>query len=156
MGNKLYVYSTLTNDQRYRNYAQGGKNDMPRPIGEVFIAGGTGVATNDNRMWTPRGVVTEITEEDRAILENNSDFKLHRENGFVEISEVLVDPEKAAADMTGRDESAPLVPQDLPEDMQPKIPNVITDGATGNVQEAVHQSQAVATAGKPPVTHRKR
>ena len=119
---KIFVYSTLTCDQRYTNYAQGG-GDVPVVVGSVFIKGGTGVA--DARLTTPRGVVTEITEEELAILETNEGFKQHRKNGFVEVSTSKVDPEKAAADMEGRDASAPLVPAYLPADVQPKVPDVI-------------------------------
>lgn len=119
---KIFVYSTLTCDQRYTNYVPGG-GDLPVPVGSVFVKGGTGVA--DARLVTPRGVVTEVTEEELAILEANADFNLHRKNGFVEVSASKVDPEKAAADMEGRDASAPLVPADLPADLQPKVPEVI-------------------------------
>lgn len=119
MTKKLFVYSTLTADQRYTNWKQGGA-DMPVPDGEVFVKGGAGVV--NDRLWTPRGTVTEITEEDRAILESNSDFLLHKENGFVEISEELVAVEKAAADMESRDGASPLLPEDLPADQQPTLP----------------------------------
>lgn len=63
-------------------------------------------------MVTPRGVVTEVTPEELAELRNNEVFKLHLSNGFLQISEAKTDVEKAAADMTGRDQSAPIVEQD--------------------------------------------
>ena len=118
MASKLYVYSTLTADQLYTNWGRGG-GDVPVPTSKVFIKGGAGVA--NDRVITPRGVVTEITPEQAAILMENSDFQLHQKNGFVQISERETDPEKAAADMESRDESAPLVPGDLPADMQPTM-----------------------------------
>lgn len=117
MPKKLYVYSTLTADQRYTNYTQGGA-DMPVPAGAVFVKGGAGVA--NDRIQTPRGVATEITADDLKILEANSDFLLHKENGFIEVSEEKVDPEQAAADMESRDGGAPLVPADLPAGDLPK------------------------------------
>jgi len=115
---RIYIYSTLTASQLYTNWAQGGA-DMPIPAGQVHIAGGAGIA--DSRLVTPRGVVTEVTPEQLAILEANDDFVLHRKNGFIEVSQERVDPEIAAADMASRDGGAPLVPQDFAPDEQPKI-----------------------------------
>lgn len=113
---KLYVYSTLTCDQNYTNHDTGGA-DLPVPLPPVFIKGGAGVA--NDRLITPRGVATEITEEQAEYLRANPMFQLHEKNGYVQISADKVDADKAAADMTGRDQSAPLVPQDLPADQQP-------------------------------------
>lgn len=107
---KLYVYSTLAADVAYTNHAQGGA-DMPIDLPPVLIKGGAGVA--NDRFITPRGVVTEITEEQGEYLRSNAVFQLHEKNGYVEISGSYVDPEKAVADMTGRDNSAPIVPEGL-------------------------------------------
>lgn len=109
----LYVFSTLSCDQRYTNYVTE-NNDLPRPVAEVFVKGGAGVA--NDRVQTPRGVATRITEEDKLILETNEHFALHKKNGFVQISEEKLDPEQFAADMASRDGSAPVVPQDVPAD----------------------------------------
>lgn len=113
---KLYVYSTLSCDQNYTNHVTGGA-DIPQALPPVFIAGGAGVA--NARLITPRGVVTEITEEQAEYLRANPMFQLHEKNGYVQISADKVTPDKAAADMTGRDQSAPIVPQDMPADQQP-------------------------------------
>lgn len=113
---KLYVYSTLAADVAYINHAQGG-GDLPIELPPVLIKGGAGVA--NDRFITPRGVVTEITEEQGEYLRANVLFQLHEKNGFVEISGSYVDPEKAAADMTGRDNSAPIVPEGLSDSELP-------------------------------------
>lgn len=110
MSKKFYVYSTLTGDVQYTNFRQGG-GDIPVAEVAVTIQGGAGVA--NDRFVTPRGVVTTVTEEQVEHLRANKVFQLHEQNGFVQISEAQVDPDKAAADMTGRDDSAPLVPQDM-------------------------------------------
>lgn len=107
---KLYVYSTLAADVAYTNHQPGG-GDLPIELPPVLVKGGAGVA--NDRFITPRGVVTEITEEDGEYLRANKLFQLHEKNGYVEISSAKVDPEKAAADMTGRDNSAPIVPEAL-------------------------------------------
>lgn len=113
---KLYVYSTLSSDVLYQNHAAGGA-DLPVVVAEVLVKGGAGVA--NDRLITPRGVVTEITEEQAEALRANPVFAMHEKNGFVQIGEAKVDPDEAAADMTGRDQSAPLVPEDLPADSRP-------------------------------------
>lgn len=111
---KLYVYSTLAADVLYQNHAPGGA-DLPIVVSEVLVRGGAGIA--DNRLMTPRGIVTEITEAQAEALRQNPVFQMHEKNGFVQIESAKVDPEIKAADMTGRDQSAPLVPEDMrPED----------------------------------------
>lgn len=122
---RYYVYSTLTNDQAYTRYAQSG-NDMPAVDAVVLIKGGVNVA--DGRLITPRGVVTEIDDVEKDIIVNNPVGKLHLQNGHLVISGALGDPEKVAADMVGRDESAPLVPQDFEDgdgQAKPIMPEVV-------------------------------
>jgi hypothetical protein len=109
MSKKLVVFSTLASDVAYTNHAKGGA-DLPVPLPPVTIKGGAGVA--NDRIVTPRGVATYVTEEQVAYLRENEIFKLHEKNGFVMVSDTDADPDQAAADMTGRDNSAPLVPQD--------------------------------------------
>lgn len=117
MSKRLYVYSTLSSDVNYTNHIKGGA-DMPQALPAVHIKGGAGVA--NDRFVTPRGVATEITEQQAEYLRSNPVFNLHEANGYVQISDAHVDADKAAADMTGRDNSAPIVPQDLPDSQQPK------------------------------------
>lgn len=113
---KLYVYSTLASDVRYQNVIPGGA-DLPIVADDVLIRGGAGVA--NDRLVTPRGVATPISEAEAEALRANPVFQMHEKNGFVQISGEAIDPDKAAADMTGRDTSAPLVPEDLPPDQAP-------------------------------------
>lgn len=113
---KLYVYSTLASDVAYTNHKAGG-GDMPIELPPVVIKGGAGIA--NERLVTPRGIVTEVTEQEVEYLRQNEVFKMHEKNGFVEVSESRVDPDTAAADMTGRDNSAPLVPEDFKPEEQP-------------------------------------
>lgn len=113
---KLYVYSTLSSDVRYQNTEAGGA-DLPRVVADVLVRGGAGVA--NDRFVTPRGVATEITPQQAEALRKNPVFQLHEKNGYVQIAENYIDPEKAAADMEGRDVSAPIVPDDLAPDDRP-------------------------------------
>lgn len=114
---RLYVFSTLATDMNYTNHEAGGA-DLPMALPPVFIKGGAGVA--NDRLVTPRGVVTEVTEEELAYLEANQVFQLHKDNGYILVEKSNADPEKVAANMTGRDNSAPVVPQDVPADQLPK------------------------------------
>lgn len=110
---RLYVYSTLACDQNYTNHVTGGA-DIPQALPAVFVKGGAGVA--NDRLVTPRGVVTEITEAEAEYLRANAVFRLHEKNGYVQISEAETDPEKAAADMNRADNSAPMTEADVPEE----------------------------------------
>lgn len=116
MSKQFYVFSTLSSDMRYQNHQPGGA-DLPVVIADVFVAGGAGVA--NDRLMTPRGVMTKVTEQEAEALRSNPIFKMHEQNGFVQISAAEGNPDKVAADMTGRDQSAPVVPQDLSPKDQP-------------------------------------
>ncbi|MEX9216287.1 hypothetical protein AB7W40_19735 [Providencia rettgeri] len=101
----IYVYSTLTNDQSY------GVTD-----GRVFIAGQANVMTK--HMYTPRGRVTEISDEQYRQLKANHVFKLHVENGFIAVESQKEDPEKVATNMEASDASAPDTPESLDAEKQ--------------------------------------
>ena len=109
MSKKIFIFSTLASDVAYTNYAQGGA-DMPVDLPPVLIKGGAGVA--NDRLITPRGVATEVTEAQCEYLRQNAVFQLHEKNGYILVSESYADPDTVAADMTGRDNSAPIVLQD--------------------------------------------
>jgi hypothetical protein len=113
---KIYVYSTLTNDQVYANYKQG-PNGISVPTEEVFIAGKANLA--NKHFITPRGMVTEVTAEQLSAMRQNEVFRIHEKNGFILVSESKCEVEKVASDMQGRDQSAPLVAQDFGDDEAP-------------------------------------
>ena len=135
MSKKLFVFSTLASDVAYTNHAQGGA-DMPIDLPPVLIKGGAGVA--NDRIVTPRGVATTVTEEQVEYLRANPVFQLHEKNGFVMVSESYADPDTVAADMTGRDNSAPVVPQD----------NIAADAETIVGGESLETDAAPATSGR--------
>jgi len=68
-------------------------------VSDVLVKGGAGVA--NDRLITPRGVVTEITEEQAEALRANPVFAMHEKNGFVQIGEAYVDPDKRRHDRPG-------------------------------------------------------
>ena len=108
-GKKYYVFSTLSSDMNYTNYVEGGA-DIPIALPFVHVKGGAGVA--NDRLITPRGVMTEIDEEQLDYLRANKVFQLHEENGHMKVEDAAHDADKVVADMEGRDTSAPIVPQD--------------------------------------------
>lgn len=104
-----HVYSTLTCDQQYVAWKKGG-NDVNMVEHSILIKGGTGIANKN--IITPYGVRTEISDQEAELLKQNKVFQVHEQNGFVRIEQRSVEPEKVAADMSARDESAPLTPGD--------------------------------------------
>lgn len=125
MSKDHYVYSTLSAPQEYVTYNSGAA-DLPQAVQSVFIAGGANVA--GKHLVTPLGVVTKVTDEELKALETNEVFKLHKENGFVTVSDAKVDPEVVAADMTSRDEAAPLVDGDFDPNSADAKPAGLNDG----------------------------
>lgn len=106
---KNFVYSTLTCSNTYTSYRKT-ENELPEVESRIVIHGGSNVATK--HLVTPRGVVTEVSDEQLAILLDNELFQRHMKNGFIAVETVKVDPEQVAADMVTRDEGAPLTPND--------------------------------------------
>lgn len=106
-----YVYSTLTCDNSYTLYEKtaGG---LSVPKAEVLIKGGTGLA--NKHFITPLGVATSVSDQELALLKENSVFKEQMANGFLIVQEggKAEDAEKVAADMVIGDGSAPLTEQD--------------------------------------------
>lgn len=115
-----YVYSTATCPIKYVNYVNNSSQDLgvvqKHPNGKpmaVVIKGGHGVANKN--LVTPRGVVTEVTDEEMDQLLQDVAFKRHMEAGFMSYDKKNVDPEKKAAAMSDKDGSAPLTPKDFEE-----------------------------------------
>lgn len=115
---KIYVFSTLANDQNYTNWIKGGA-DIPVKGFSCIIKGGTGVA--NDRLITPLGVMTEIDDAALEELEKNPNFVQHKNGGFITVQKKKADTEKVAADMNLKDESAPMTDADYKEDEAPKM-----------------------------------
>lgn len=107
-----YVYSTLTDSMFYTFYVSNKDqfNDLPVITKKIHIKGGANVATK--QLVTPLGVVTEVSDEDLALLQHHPIFQLHEKNGFIKVDGKKYDVEKAVATMEKRDEASPLTPQD--------------------------------------------
>lgn len=108
-----YVYSTLSCDTKYTNYRQGG-GDLKVATGGVLIRGGANMASH--HLVTPKGVCTPVTEAQLQILDNDPIFERHKQNGFIKIERKEIKLADAVSDMVGRDESAPITPDDYNAD----------------------------------------
>lgn len=119
---KIYIFSTLANDQSYTNWVKGG-GDVPVKAHTVFIKGGTGVA--NDRLITPLGVSTEVTDFDLDELRKNPSFLDHEKNGYISVSIKKAEAEKVASSMNLKDESAPMTASDYAsEDDAPKYAKI--------------------------------
>lgn len=91
-----YVYSTMSNDNRY---------------GSVLINGKANIANKN--VITPLGVATRLTSAQLDEAKSFPVFELHAKNGFLAIEKFKEDADLVAANMTGRDASAPETPETL-------------------------------------------
>lgn len=111
-----FICSKLASDNAYTTWhpTKKGANDLPRKDSQVLIKGGAGVA--NDRIMTPHGVVTEITDEQHKLLVDNCpSFNRHLKNGYLKVLEKnpsAADTKKVAADLES-DKSAPLTPEQL-------------------------------------------
>lgn len=105
---RIFVYSTLSNDQIYTSYDPAvDKGALPRISHQVTIQGGANVA-DPKRGTVLHGKVTEINERDYEHLQENAVFKKHKEGGYIHVRTENVDAEVVAKQsMTDRDQSAP-------------------------------------------------
>ncbi len=96
---RIYIYSTLSNDQRYQL-----KNGT-----SVLVTGKANVA--NKQLVTPKGMVTVVSEDEFNLLQENIVFKAHSKNGFVSASHDKQDAETfAERNLEAADKSA----QDTP------------------------------------------
>jgi len=116
------IYSTLTSDQLYTKEEDGGAN-VRVTVASVLIKGGAGVVKKD-RIETPNGVATVVSDQELEVLRGNFVFQMHERNGFIVVaSDGKTDAEsidKVVADMERRDKSAPTVPEDFEAEDLPK------------------------------------
>lgn len=122
MGKSVHVFSTLANDQRYVNYVSSPEG-VPTATSNILIKGGAGVA--NERLITPLGVHTEVTEEALAELEKNPVFAKHKANGYITIQQRKADPDKVATSMNAKDLSRPFTPADY---LDKQVDAVISGG----------------------------
>lgn len=107
-----FVYSTLAAPQAYTSYVKNSDKELSIVEKTVLIKGGARVMEAKNIM-TPRGVVTEVSDEELKCLMENPVFKMHMENGFITVEEKEKKVEKVTKDMNQKDKSRPVTPDDF-------------------------------------------
>ncbi len=106
----IYIYSTLTNSQRYPIWRAKDSRSIPKMESFVEIAGGANVATK--HLWTPKGVCTEVTELQYERLQESPGFQRHVARKFLTVEKEVISVDEVAADMVSKDGAAPKVPGD--------------------------------------------
>lgn len=145
-----FIYSTLSANNIYADWVSGG-GDLPRIEKSVLIKGGSNVA--DKRLITPRGVVTEVSDDDFAWLKDNYPFKFHVDGGFLAVADTNEDPEMVmgAEGMEARDTSAPLEPGDFDGQPGAKPSDVKADAvAEAAPAQAAASAHPAATSVRSP------
>lgn len=110
-----FVFSTLTDSVNYPVYCKVTK-DHSRILKDIFIKGGANLAAAKGEIITPRGFVTEVTDEELAALEENEVFQLHKTNGFITVEKKRHAVEKVVENMEPRDQVSPAIPADFKKD----------------------------------------
>jgi hypothetical protein len=114
----FYVYSTATCPICYVKYKpltesekslRGAASGHSEILKKVTIKGGHGV--NTKILVTPKGVVTQVSDEDMEFLLKNESFQRHLKSGYMDYDKKKIDPEKKAKNMAEKDGSAPLTPK---------------------------------------------
>lgn len=125
-----YVYSTLTNQQNFHDHHPP-VNNIRSIKHTVVIKGGANIP--NKQIVTHLGVATRVSDEDLEFLKKNATFKDFVKNGYITYDEAKRNPEKVAADMAGRDKSAPLTENDFdPNDkVQPVKEKIETKPGAG-------------------------
>lgn len=108
-----FIFSTLTANHLYTNWVAPNEKTLVRNIvgNPVLIKGGANLPDTENPKSAPKAIVTEVTEQQLEYLEQNSVFRKHQKAGLILVMQSKADPETVAkADMTPKDNSAPLTP----------------------------------------------
>lgn len=77
----------------------------------VLIHGGANV--QNRQLWTPKGVMTVVTDEEFTLLMKHPDFTGGVESGFITYSKTKEDPEEMAKGMSKKDNSAQKDPSEI-------------------------------------------
>ncbi len=112
-----FVYSTLTANQAYSLWKDGGA-DIKVPERICIIKGGANIA--NKHLITSRGVATQVTDRQLELLNTCDAYLRHKKAGYIREDEKEIIVERAVADLQSKDASAPLVPQDFEEKKAPK------------------------------------
>jgi hypothetical protein len=132
-----YIASTATTPIAFVKYAdQPDPNMIAQEIHRVVIKGGANLA--DKNLFTPRGVVTAITDKDWEVLCQDRKFAEMVEAGFMTILSSESDKDAAVRDLTPKDRSAPKTESDYRELANNRGGQGINVGRTAETIAAPH------------------
>lgn len=112
-----FVFSTLTNGTTYAIYRKVPADlvgSTPIADRKIAINGGSNVAPLPQfGIVTPKGVMTEVSDEDMELLLQDFHFNEHVKHGFITFEQKPMAVEKAIEGMEKKDLSAPKTPEDF-------------------------------------------
>jgi len=107
----MFIASTATTPIAFVRYAeQTDDNMLAVELQRVVIKGGANLA--DKNLFTPRGVVTKISDKDWEMLCQDKKFAEMVEAGFMTVLTDIGSKDAAIADLTPKDRSAPRTEAD--------------------------------------------
>ena len=106
----VYIFSTLTGGQDYCLYERISNGNVILKK-KISINGGANVA--NKKLYTPKGVVTSVSDEDYEVLKQISEFNNHVARGFLKVQKTKQDADEAVHDLQEKDATAPLTDQSL-------------------------------------------
>lgn len=106
----FYIYSTLTNGTDYAVYSDSKNQDIPVVRKMISIKGGANLA--NKVLMTPKGAVTEVSDEEMEMLLKDYHFQNHVKHGHITYEKKEISVDKAVVNMNPKDESAPKTPDD--------------------------------------------
>lgn len=112
-----YVHSSASQDMIYPVYASGRQNQAT-VLKEIRI-NGTANVINPHTLMTPTGAVTEISDEDLALLKKSAAFQRHVAHGFMKVME---SPILDTKDLQKRDRSAQILDSEFADGKDERFP----------------------------------
>lgn len=108
-----FILSTLSSDVKYTVWKSFDKDTKqpPQQLKSILVKGGANVI--NKALVTPKGVVTEVSEDEFKSLEKVPSFKRHQERGYISVENK--DPKKPdeAAKGLNKDKSAQLTDKEV-------------------------------------------
>lgn len=146
-----FIISTLTGSQKYPLWNPGPDGSFPQILSYVMVHGGANLPPKT--LVTPKGVVTEVSDDELERLEKVPQFCRHRERGYIMVEKKNPGPgpgaDEIAADMEPKDSSAPRTDDDFGDD-QP-TPNSADISPQADVsQPAQDEKPKPKRRGRPP------
>jgi hypothetical protein len=115
------IYSTLSAPVAYNIFVpKKNKNDLNKIAQKILIKGGANIS--DKNLYTPKGIVTHIEDEEFEILKDHPTFIRHEKAGFIKFDKGMkTNVDKAIKTLNRKDKSAPKTPEDYKEGKAPTV-----------------------------------